>query len=455
MIPPNAGSIQPAAILRSVPRPTRTLQGMYMDDTTRALDVFQHRVRIRSLAPEIESLAGEYARQCEPLRNALNVVLDAGPDGWKDALYSVGGALADIDLSDASWGVTAFPDRGCSNGVLARHTLLQLTRAAVAHDRVAFDRWLALLDAEPCVRGEVGSALPDFLCTLMAQGRTAARGQTLGAFRDLLNNAGVNYSYNALVELNDAGCRFTPATEDVVRHWLEADAGRVRYVNGRIAPLGDRTPLFGGASEAGVSPTEDAHKENAPGREQERRSNKRLTEDEHRRVEDAVREYIEENTKATTEPERRRLAKGINIQAVAEVVGRSTGYISTKCETWKAFQAEREKWERDKHRDALDRARESKQFANGRSDSRRAASPDDDSGRSVVEAIEDERALEPADLLAYEELQREYLKDEAISEKLRTAFLTLKEGGRRLVLDNYAEDREDRHRSTRARKTRS
>jgi hypothetical protein len=196
---------------------------------------FQFRIQVRSLAPKLEELADEYNRETEPLRVTLNAVLAAGPDGWADALFAAGDQLARRDLSDARWGFTAALDRHCSDRILARHTLLQLARAAASDDRSAFDQWLGCLGAEPAVAAEAVAGLMPFACTLIAHARIAERDRTLERFRGLLRTVKLEIRWDTLTELS-------PILEAAVRHWIDRDATPDWVTNGRIAPSARRFP---------------------------------------------------------------------------------------------------------------------------------------------------------------------------------------------------------------------
>jgi hypothetical protein len=233
-------------------------------------DAFAYRQSVRRLAPQLEALAAEYAAHAEPFRLALNAALSAPPGGWLDALFDAGGHLARFDLADAAWGYHRPPEADCSDGDLARYSLLRLARAAAARDRPAFDAWGRMLAAEPDVAAEVVAARLEFVMILHARSQQAARQLTVERARDLLGRAGLDLTGRTRFELARAGCALSPAAEDVVGHWADWYSAPAWHQNGLLAPLGARrhlTPGPGGDGESrGAAVASDAPRPSPPAR---------------------------------------------------------------------------------------------------------------------------------------------------------------------------------------------
>ena len=69
----------------------------------------------------------------------------------------------------------------------------------------------------------------------------------------------------------------------------------------------------------------------------------RFTQEQRDAIEVAVRDHLSNATAAPTEAERKKLSDAVRIDEVAIAAGCSTGYLSEKCATWKAFESERKR----------------------------------------------------------------------------------------------------------------
>lgn len=170
-----------------------------------------------------------------------------------------------------------------------------------------------------------------------------------------------------------------------------------------------------------------------------------------------MKKHLRDSTAAATEAERRALARAITIKAVAKRAGCSVGYVSTNCNTWRKFEAERKRWTTTKQRDAFDRARDSKRFAKSRSRPKvgRAIVLGDDRERTGIEGLVDTNDLDPVEVVAYEELRTKYLADGTSSDDERRDFEKASEEVQRLALDGYQERLEERRHKARSRMSRS
>lgn len=212
-----------------------------MPDDARAADPFDQLDRIKALAPHLEELAAEYASGSEPLREAPNAMLAAGPDAWPDALYSSGPRLARLDMSDAAWGFSETPNPQSSDATLARYTLFRMAQAAAAGRREEVERWRGRLAARPSVSSAATAARGMFACSLMARSRHQDRFRTRERAFTALAAVGLDMSYILFDALKRAECNLTPGAEDVLRHWVDRDATPDWLdVDGRLPPLGYR-----------------------------------------------------------------------------------------------------------------------------------------------------------------------------------------------------------------------
>jgi hypothetical protein len=187
---------------------------------------FDHRDRVRSLAPTIEALAADYWSRSRPLCDALSAVLAiplSEQARWVDAVFAAGNAIREAGLSEWPASIRE-SDRGEGKGEdreLAHFGVYDAFAAAVEGDRVRVTTLCNQLGGYGKASAEAVSELRQFAVFLMCQCFT----RNAPAFADRMRRAGeeIGETIHSLMRssLMTEQDGLSLAAREAVRHWHE------------------------------------------------------------------------------------------------------------------------------------------------------------------------------------------------------------------------------------------
>jgi hypothetical protein len=187
------------------------------------------------------------------VREALNKILSFEESRWLTDLFTLGKALADIELpSEDDLPESAYDTE------LAIASIHDLVRFAVDGNSSAFFGRIDDLNENEHILLAAVNLRYERVVHWFARRRAKARTNTLAEFNGLLNAAGLTRSLSLRSEIERAGVPLSPLARAVVHHWCDSDKPKVWLDGNRVRKIGEEyAPPSAQPPEEGPAPTPD------------------------------------------------------------------------------------------------------------------------------------------------------------------------------------------------------